>query len=110
LELKLADSQISLCVKDGAGGFDLSNLPYDINSDLKNVDCNDESFLEYREKNAYQRFGYGLYLVKSWSDHFEISFTDHSGKRVEFSPDGKVFGTIITVKKDISSIIQSVSA
>ena len=110
MELKLSDKEISLCVKDGAGGFDLSSLPYDINSDISKVNCNDDRFLEYREKNDYQKFGYGLYLVKSWSDYFDISFTDKNGNIVDKPSGAQVFGTKVVVKKNISSILQSVSA
>lgn len=93
-EFSVTDGKLYIKVRDWGGGFDTSNLPYNLHEDVDNINTNDESFQEYREHHGYIRFGIGLYVVRKTFSTFNLYFIDER----EFPADwesGKVQGTCI---------------
>lgn len=96
INLDHAISALTIEVRDSGPGFDPGSLPYSLNDDPEDIDVKSETFLEYRERNNYLRFGIGLYVVRKTFPVFELSFLDEEGRTIPFAP-GQVHGTSITV-------------
>ena len=101
LDFALHDEYLSISIKDAGGGFNPARLPYDINRDVSEIDMNNSSFQEYRERHAYNRFGMGLLVTKRTFDSFNLSFYDRNGALVPWQ-EGVVVGTIIEIRSNIS--------
>ena len=90
-------------LRDWGGGFDISQLPYDINTRVEEIDIHNEVFERYRQEHEYMRFGLGLYLARKTFPVFSISFIDGQEQPVDWIP-GTTAGTIIelqTVAQDL---------
>ncbi|SRR6056297_488913 len=81
-------------IRDWGGGFDISELPYDIHTKVDEIDIHNEEFERYRQEHEYMRFGLGLYLARKTFPFFSISFIDPHEKPVEWDPRVTA-GTII---------------
>ena len=79
LRFSIEDNELIIILQDRGGGFDKSGLPYDLDKDVKDIDINDDSFMEYREKHGYHRFGMGLLVTKRTFDSFKLMFVDREG-------------------------------
>jgi len=87
---------VRVCVRDGAGGFDLNALPYDFDADPEEVDIASEKFDEYRENNDEERFGLGLLTLRGMVNDFRLTFIDHHGNEAPWRGKGSVFGTRVS--------------
>ncbi len=96
INLDHAISTLTIEVRDSGPGFDPGSLPYSLEDDPKDIDVKSQTFLEYRERNNYLRFGMGLYVVRKTFPLFELTFLDEEGRTIPFAP-GQVHGTSITV-------------
>jgi anti-sigma regulatory factor (Ser/Thr protein kinase) len=96
-EYRVLDDRLEISITDKGGGFDVSKLPYDIDSSIDDVDTNDVRFQEYREKNQYTKFGMGLLVAKRLFSVFSISFYDGEGREITYDA-GKVKGTRIEME------------
>ncbi len=88
------NSHLTINIKDYGGGFDPGKLPYDLEKDHQEINPQSSSFIEYREKNNYLRFGMGLLLAKRTFTRFDLSFFDNYEKQVKWE-SGEAAGTII---------------
>jgi len=88
------NSHLLINIKDYGGGFDPGKLPYNLEKDHREIDPQSSSFIEYREKNNYLRFGMGLLLARRTFAHFDLIFFDNYGKQVKWE-SGETAGTII---------------
>ena len=88
------NSHLTINIKDYGGGFDPGKLPYDLEKDHQEINPQSSSFIEYREKNNYLRFGMGLLLARRTFTCFDLSFFDNYEKRVKWE-SGEAAGTII---------------
>jgi len=93
-ELKVEEELLNIRIIDRGGGFDMSNLPYDINEAVDEIDTNSSLFQIYREDNKYKKFGMGLIVAKRLFPLFNISFYDENGEDIAYTP-GNVVGTRI---------------
>jgi len=96
INLNHAISALTIEVRDSGPGFDPGSLPYSLEDDPTDIDVKSKTFLEYRERNNYLRFGMGLYVVRKTFPVFELNFLDEEGHAIPFTP-GQVHGTSITV-------------
>lgn len=101
MDIRFCKEKIEVIVKDGAGGFDISNLPYDIMKKIDKINVLSDNFLAYREEHNFERFGMGLYLAKTWADEFLIGFINERGENAVYNGPGSVYGTKIYIKKVI---------
>ncbi|MDA3851248.1 MAG: ATP-binding protein [Spirochaetaceae bacterium] len=81
-------------IKDWGGGFDVSELPYDINEEHEKIDVESDQFQLYREKHQYRRFGMGLLSTRRVFQEFEIKFYDGTGQLGPYKKDF-TSGTVI---------------
>ncbi len=88
------NSHLTINIKDYGGGFDPGKLPYDLEKDHQKINPQSSSFMEYREKYNYLRFGMGLLLVRRTFPYFDLSFFDNYEKQVKWE-SGEAEGTII---------------
>ena len=93
-ELKVEDDILNISITDKGGGFDISNLPYNLGESADEIDTNSNRFQLYREDNQYKRFGMGLIVAKRLFPIFDINFYDSNGKDIPYNPE-KVVGTRI---------------
>ena len=96
INLDHAVSALTIEVRDSGPGFDPESLPYSLNDDPEDIDVKSKTFLEYRERNNYLRFGMGLYVVRKTFPVFELTFLDGEGQAIPWKA-GQVHGTSITV-------------
>ncbi|PKL14975.1 MAG: hypothetical protein CVV50_01615 [Spirochaetae bacterium HGW-Spirochaetae-6] len=99
MHLKLENSFFYTYITDGAGGFDLESLPYDIFEDADKIDVFSKHFEQYRLYNDYKRYGLGLFSAKKFADEFDIFFIDNEGQQTRNYAPGSLFGTFISIKK-----------
>jgi len=101
LEIKIENNIMTVVITDSGRGFDISDLPYDINEPVKQIDPNKKSFQDYREKNQYKRFGLGLLVARKQFHQFEITFYNNKNETV---PSGsiEIKGTIIKMSLELS--------
>lgn len=92
--LAFKDGSFTAEVRDEAGGFDPSTLPYDINLPVDRIDIESKAFHAYREANGNRHFGLGLYIAKKVFDRLEIHFFDGTGNEVPWDAQEK-HGTLI---------------
>ena len=97
LRLAAKDTGIHIRVQDWGGGFDTSNLPYDLNAPVEKIDTNTDEFQEYRENHGYLRFGIGLYVAKRTFDRFSLNFIDEDLNQVQWGEE-KCRGTQIDLE------------
>ncbi len=95
-ELTIDGVDLDISITDKGGGFDIENLPYDIDDSVEQIDTNSGKFQSYREENQYRRFGMGLIVARRLFPEFKVSFYDGSGVDVPFSQNG-VVGTKINM-------------
>lgn len=88
------NSHLTINIKDYGGGFDPGKLPYDLEKDHQEINPQSSSFIEYREKNNYLRFGMGLLLARRTFAYFDLSFFNNYEKQVKWE-SGEAAGTII---------------
>lgn len=86
LKIRSEEDHVMVRLKDRGGGFDPSNLPYDIHSPVQEISPASEAFEAYREKHNYRRFGMGLLLARKVFPGFRLSF---------FEENGKIAGTVV---------------
>jgi len=103
VELSIKGNYLKIIISDRAGGFDLKNLPLNINDDSKNIDITSIEFQNYRERHAYHRFGIGLISAKMALDAFHLVFVDGEGRETPWQGEGSVVGTKITAAKRIET-------
>lgn len=84
-------------IRDWGGGFDISELPYDIHTKVEEIDIHNEDFERYRQEHEYMRFGLGLYLARKTFPFFSISFIDPHEKPIDWDPRITA-GTIIELQ------------
>ena len=94
LQFAIDKNKLKIAVEDKGGGFDPSALPYNLDSDISEIDLHDKKFQTYREKNGYKRFGMGIFITKKTFNHFRLFFLDNNGKESLWAP-GKVKSTRI---------------
>ncbi|OQY34033.1 MAG: hypothetical protein B6241_06005 [Spirochaetaceae bacterium 4572_59] len=102
ISFSMNDNFLTILIKDAGGGFNTSDLPYDINQDVSDIDMNNSSFQDYREKHSYKRFGMGLLLTKKTFDSFKITFYGNDGKECPWE-QGVSRGTIIEMRSRIEN-------
>jgi anti-sigma regulatory factor (Ser/Thr protein kinase) len=96
------NSHLTINIKDYGGGFDPGKLPYDLEKDHREINPQSSSFIEYREKNNYLRFGMGLLLARRTFAYFHLSFFDNYEKQVKWE-SGEVAGTIIRLSTGVKN-------
>jgi anti-sigma regulatory factor (Ser/Thr protein kinase) len=96
VDLTMTDGRLHIAIRDYGGGFDPKLLPYPLNADPATLDIHGETFQEYQKKNAYKRFGMGIYLAKKTFEHFQLLFLDEKEMPVIWEM-GRIFGTLIRV-------------
>lgn len=92
---------IMIILEDHGGGFDISDLPYDLSSNINDIDLENSDFQQYREKYNYKRFGMGLLSAKKVFDKFSFCFYDIDGNVIEYSKKN-VIGTRFNLEVKIS--------
>ena len=88
------NSHLTINIKDYGGGFDPGKLSYDLEQNHRKINPQSSSFIKYREKNNYLRFGMGLLLARRTFAFFDLSFFDNYEKQVKWE-SGEAAGTII---------------
>ena len=83
-QFTMKDKKLHITIQDWGGGFDISSLPYNLDSEMDSIDTNNDDFQDYRERHGYIRFGIGLYVVKKTFTSFDLSFTDREGNRTDY--------------------------
>lgn len=104
LEIRIEGTWLKLKLQDAGGGFDTARLPYDINAAIQDISLNQPSFLAYREKHQYKRFGMGLFITKKTFTIFRLTFYNEEDQPVDWIPEGKnthIKGTIIDLGIDL---------
>jgi len=101
LNLKIENGQFTTMICDGAGGFDINSLPYDISLPADKIDVFSSSFEDYRLKNDYKRFGLGLFSAKKFGDWFDIYFVNSKHEKLPEYQPGKTYGTVIVFRKKL---------
>lgn len=96
------NSNLTINIKDYGGGFDPRKLPYDLEKNHREINPQSSSFLEYREKNNYLRFGMGLLLARRTFSRFDLSFFDDHEKKVKWE-SGNIAGTIIILSTGVKN-------
>jgi len=98
LRFRMTPEELIISLEDKGGGFDKKNLPYDLDQEVKDIDINNQDFLEYREKHGYHRFGMGLLITKRTFDAFILKFTDAQGVRMDDYDKDRSAGTYIELR------------
>jgi len=101
LRFRMTTKELIISLEDKGGGFNKMKLPYDLDQEVKNIDINNQDFLEYREKHGYHRFGMGLLITKRTFDAFILQFTDAGGNRMEDYDNDRTRGTYIELRSFI---------
>lgn len=98
LRFSVEGKELIIVLQDRGGGFDKSGLPYDLDDDVHDIDINDDSFMDYRERHGYNRFGMGLLVTKRTFDSFVLSFLDKEGVLTRGYNKGETAGTHIELR------------
>lgn len=93
----------NIYLRDWGGGFDISELPYDINTNIEEIDIHNQEFEQYRQNHEYMRFGLGLYLARKTFPVFSLFFIDHHEKPTDWNPEITA-GTVIELNTDTSML------
>ncbi len=109
IDMQINKDFFIVTIEDGAGGFDVKLLPYNIDEEPSHIDILSRDFIEYRERHGFERFGMGIYSVKVWSDVFKLGFIDEDGKCIKYTGRGSVAGTRIVFKKQLSKLLKNAS-
>ena len=96
--LKIHDDFLFINIIDFAGGFDITQLPYDVNKNPHELDLLSETFDEYRTENKHLRFGVGLLSSRKILTNFRMYFFDKNGNEKTWDGEGSVSGTKIEAK------------
>lgn len=94
IRFSIENNDLHVTIKDKGRGFNIEDLPFNLNDPVSAIDINGKNFQIYREKYNYKRFGTGLFNAKKTFDEFELKFYDRSGNSVGTDSEKKV-GTII---------------
>ncbi len=97
LQFRACSQGFEIFIQDWGGGFDIHSLPYDLHSDLEQIDIHDKSFEKYRQRHNYQKFGLGLYLARRTFPSFSLIFFDSGENEVNWG-EGTVEGTRIRLR------------
>ena len=84
LTVTVSPEGLTIVIKDFGGGFNPERLPYDISKPVQDVDTNNESFQQYRERHGYKRFGIGLYVARKTFTKFTLKFFNEKGDFVDY--------------------------
>jgi anti-sigma regulatory factor (Ser/Thr protein kinase) len=98
LRFTIEEKELIIVLQDRGGGFDKSGLPYDLDEDVHEIDINDDSFMDYRERHGYNRFGMGLLVTKRTFDAFILRFVDEEGILTRNYNKGETAGTHIELR------------
>ncbi len=101
-ELKIQEGKLFVTITDKGPGFDIKNLPYNIETPAAEVDTNSIEFQRYREKHRYKHFGMGLLVARRQFPEFKITFFDTSVMPVTYA-EGKVAGTRIEMSMRLNN-------
>lgn len=93
-ELYVKDDILEIHIIDRGGGFNISELPYDIDDSVEEIDTNSGKFQEYRENNQYKRFGMGLIVARRLFPVFKINFYNEEESDIPYD-SSDVLGTRI---------------
>lgn len=93
----------NIYLRDWGGGFDISELPYDINSNIEEIDIHNQEFEQYRQSHEYMRFGLGLYLARKTFPVFSLFFIDHQENPTGWDPEITA-GTVIELDTENSRL------
>ncbi len=93
-ELYVKEETLDIHIIDRGGGFDVGELPYNIDDTIGDIDTNSGRFQEYRESNQYKKFGMGLIVARRLFPVFNVHFYDENEKDVPYASSG-VVGTRI---------------
>jgi anti-sigma regulatory factor (Ser/Thr protein kinase) len=96
IDLTITDGRLVVMIRDFGGGFDPGKLPYGIDEDPSRLDLHSPAFEQYQEKNAFKRFGMGIYIAKKTFEEFRLIFLDERDQPMAWTA-GKTTGTLITV-------------
>ncbi len=102
VDLTLTDGRLVVSIRDFGGGFDPGKLPYGLEEDPALLDVHSAAFEEYQRRNAFKRFGMGIYIAKKTFDEFRLVFLDERDQPIPWT-EGKTTGTLITVSVGTSS-------
>lgn len=80
IRFSIENEDLHITVKDRGKGFDIKELPFNLNDPISAIDINGKNFQIYREKYNYKRFGTGLFNAKKTFDGFQLEFYNDSGK------------------------------
>ena len=94
IRFSVENEELNIIIKDKGKGFDINELPFNLNDPVSAIDINGKNFQIYREKYNYKRFGTGLFNAKKTFDDFELSFFDNSEKIIPYDSK-EIDGTII---------------
>ncbi len=108
LILKVQDSNLGITITDQGGGFDITNLPYNWDDNVNDIDTTSDLFKNYRMKHNYRKCGVGLISVRRLFPVFNLSFYDRDGQDVPWSSGG-VTGTRVSVLLEGSSDLTGTS-
>lgn len=97
LQFRACSQGFEIFIRDRGGGFDVHSLPYNLHSDIEEIDIHDKSFEKYRQRHNYQKFGLGLYLARRTFPYFSLNFFDSGEKEVDWG-EGSVAGTQIRLR------------
>ena len=98
LRFAMEESELLIILQDRGGGFDKSGLPYDLDQEVHDIDINDDSFMAYREKYGYHRFGMGLLVTKKTFDSFILNFINKEGVLTPAYDKDETAGTHIELR------------
>jgi len=101
LKFQKTRAGFTIYLRDWGGGFDISELPYDINTSIEEIDIHNQEFEQYRQAHEYMRFGLGLYLARKTFPVFSLFFIDHQEKPTDWNPKITA-GTVIELHTDTS--------
>ncbi len=96
LRFTMQPEGLSVHLRDRGGGFDTTQLPYQLDEDPGAINVHDEAFEAYRREHNYARFGLGIYLAKKTFPFFSLSFVNGNGETTAWA-NGDTDGTIINL-------------
>lgn len=94
IRFSIENEDLYITIKDRGKGFDIKDLPFDLDDPVSAIDINGKNFQIYREKYNYKHFGTGIFNAKKTFDDFQLTFYDSSGTVVPRESTEKE-GTII---------------
>lgn len=97
----LENEDLVITIRDKGRGFDIMELPYNLDDPVSAIDINGKNFQIYREKSNYRKFGTGLFNAKKTFDSFSLSFLNKDGKLLSYGSHN-IEGTLIKVKTKLS--------